>query len=475
MEIVTASGRLRGRALGDGLLFAGIPYAAPPVGALRLRPPREVEPWSGVRDAVEFAPAPAQVGFAGMSGLPSIGATSEDCLYLNVWTPDVSGRRPVIVWIYGGGFETGSASPPNTDGAALSRGTGCVVVAPNYRIGALGFLHLVDHGWTGSTNLGLRDQAAALRWIRENIGAFGGDPDNVTIAGESAGAFSIGSLFALPAAAGTFDKAILSSGNTSRVYSLETAREITADFLAAAQVSTVDELAALPVERILAAQQVVIDNDLGRRNLPGGRAWGTVLDGDILPRRPHDAVTDGSVAGIPLLVSANRDEMRSFQAMQGEAYAPADEAALLDEIGRGGIAQPEAMLAAYRKRAPSADLTTLRTLFLSDAIYKLPAWRLARAQVEAGGRAYAALLTAEPLGEAFGAGHGMDLVYIFDGLAAAHIDTPDNLAIRDDIHQAWGRFAATGDPGWPVYDGRVRVWGGGFAVEPPDDEVTRLS
>jgi para-nitrobenzyl esterase len=491
--VETDRGRVRGLAMGAaGAVFAGIPFAGPPVGPLRLRPPQPVESWSGVRDAVRFPPRPAQSGFAGqqIDMGPSVGVTaegletnpqsSEDCLYLNVWSPGLSGRRPVIVWIYGGGYEVGAASPPDTNGASLAQRADIVVVAMNYRVGALGFLHLVDLGgpeWAGSTNLGLQDQAAALHWVKENIAAFGGDPDNVTIAGQSAGAFSVGSLLAMPIAAGTFGKAILSSGSTSRIFHTDIANVIAEDVLSKLGLSTVDELLDVPVERILAIQSSVVDNDLGLRNLPGGRSWGAVLDGTLLPRRPQDAVKDGVAVDIPLLVSANRDEMRLFQLMQGEAYHPDDEDALLAEITRAGFTQPAQVLAAYRKRAPAADLTQLRTLFLGDAIYRMPVSRLAQAQVAAGGRAYAALFSAEPMGPEIGAGHGMDLPYVFDQLTAMQADTPENLAIRDEMVGTWARFAATGDPGWPAYThANARQFGGDAATvtEPPDDEATAL-
>jgi len=187
--VETAAGTVRGRALPEGgRLFAGIPFAEPPVGELRLRPPRPPAPWRGVREADRFAPAPAQGGSPLMSeasqrapfpAFPTaaITETSEDCLHLNVWNPRATGDgpRPVIVWFYGGGFETGSAAPPYSDGAALARQTGTVVVTAYYRLGALGFLHLVDllgERWAGSTNLALQDQAGALRWVRENIAGF---------------------------------------------------------------------------------------------------------------------------------------------------------------------------------------------------------------------------------------------------------------------------------------------------------------
>jgi len=343
----TAAGQVRGQEVPGGMLFAGIPFAQPPVGALRLRPPRPLAAWTGVRAADAFRPAPAQGGTALGGGAQMPWASDEDCLYLNLFTPALDGSRPAIVWIYGGGFEVGTASPPMTDVAALARATGTVVVAMNYRLGALGWLHLADLGgpdWAGSTNLGLQDQIAALHWVRENIAAFGGDPGNITVAGESAGAFSIG--------------------------------------------------------------------------------------------------------------------------------------ALLADIRRAGIDQSAEMLAAYRARYPHAGLTELRSRFLSDAIYLIPASRLAEAQVAAGGKAYRAVFAADPFGPEAGTPHGMDIMYIFDLLDANNLGTPASHAVRDDLHRAWREFAATGDPGWPGYDpgatGNTRLFGtpGGLTTEPPRDEVT---
>ncbi|HWE70319.1 MAG TPA: carboxylesterase family protein [Acidimicrobiales bacterium] len=482
-------GKLRGRRLEPhGALFAGIPFAAPPVGPLRLGRPQPISSWRGYREAGAFPSPPAQPATVLVNAVTGPGAPSnpEDCLYLNVWTPDLDGSRPVIVWIFGGGFEMGSASPPFTDGEGLMRQTGAVIVAPNYRVGALGFVHLSDLGgpdWAGVTNLGLQDQVAALAWVRTSIDAFGGDPGNVTVAGESAGAFSIGALLGIPAAAGTFRKAILHSGSTQRVYDRDTATGVARDLLTSLGIDGPAGLRDVPVEDILSAQAKVTDRDIGRRNLPGGRAWGTVLDGDVLPRHPHDAVRAGAARDIRLLVGATRDEMLTFEGFQGEGYGPADDEALLSEMKTIGVARPDDMLAGYRGRDPGAGLPRLRSRFLTDAVYRLPASRLAQAQVESGGTAYAFLFSAEPWGEGMGAGHGTDLPFIFgqigtgDGLFSL-ADTAEYRQVREAVQTAWTNFTETGQPGWPEYDpslpDNTRQFGGTTVMvsEPPIDLVT---
>lgn len=505
----TAQGTVRGRALADGgRLFAGLPFAAAPVDELRFRPPQPAARWVGVREAGEFGPAPAQglsrlmtptgdqasvTAAAAVFPTGDITLTSEDCLYLNVWNPGgpaggVDGApRPVIVWFYGGGFEAGTAAPPYCEGAALARQTGAVVVTANYRLGAFGFLHLADFGagWAGCTNFALQDQAAALRWVSENIGAFGGDPGNVTVAGQSAGAFCIGALLAVPAAAGLLHRAILLSGATSRIFDRATAVSMAEDLFAVLRIDDAEGLADVPTSQILDAQASVGSSDIGSRNLPGGRAWGAVLDGDVLPRDPHRAVAEGAALHIPLLLSSTRDEVRVFQLLAGESFRPADEASVHAEMRRAGIREPAALLGAYRRRvADPEDLSALRCAFLSDAAFRLPVARLACAQVKAGGRAYHSILLDEPCGPELGAFHGADLLYLFDKLALVDADTAEHRTVRETLTRAWASFVTTGDPGWPVYEpdsaGNSRAIAGPalgadeMVAEPPLDDVSAL-
>jgi para-nitrobenzyl esterase len=493
-------GALRGKQDDDLAVFAGIPFAAPPVGELRFAPPQPVDPWTDVRDATEFAPnapqgqsrlqseepKPAAGGaFGGLLALAGgASAWSEDCLYLNVWTTGTTQPKPVIVWLYGGGFEGGTANPPATNGAALAKATGCVVVAPAYRVGALGFSHLADLGgadWAGSTNVGLQDQVAALRWCHKNIAAFGGDPANVTVAGLSAGAFCIGAMLAMPSARGLFHRAILHSGSTQRVFPAATATAIATDLLAALHLDEIEDLRTVDAQQILDVQMSVIDTDIGRRNLPGGRSWGVVLDGSVLPEHPHDALTRGAAKDIELLVNANREEMRLFQATQADTFAPADETALLAEIERAGFDDPRALYDAYRKRVTTTGgqdtLAEVRAAFLTDQIYREPATRMAAAQTAAGGKAWNSLFADAPMGQAIGACHGADLLYIFDLISLMGVTDPDRLAVRDAVQGAWRSFATTGDPGWPAYGpGTTRQYGGeaAFVTEPPTDPVTAL-
>ncbi|WP_033285590.1 carboxylesterase/lipase family protein [Streptomyces sp. NRRL F-525] len=482
----TTHGILRGIRTDDGpaALFAGIPFAAPPIGPLRLRPPQLPTPWEGVREATEYRAGPAQRGADGPGGWE----TSEDCLYLNVWTPELEGRRPVLVWIYGGGFELGTASPPTTDGAALSRLTGAVVVAPNYRVGALGWLHPAGPDaaeWTASANLGLQDQTAALHWIHDNIAAFGGDPANITVAGHSAGAFSIGALLAHPAARGTFHKAILHSGSIGRLYPPDISTAITEDLMKQVAAKTMSELQAAPLPRIIEAQHAVIDQDFGARNLPGGRAWGLVHDGTVITEDPATSIAAGAATNIPLLIGANRDEFRTFQYLYASEHYqhPSDERSLLAEMELAGVQHPRDLLEAYRSHEArdaqpnnhSNNLSDLRTRFLSDAVYRRRATHLANLQTKAGGPAHTYLFAAEPLGPHYGAFHGCERFYAFDQLALLNIDTPEHRAARDTLIGAWTAFLTDGAPGWPAYDpddpqgAHTRQIGGetAFVEEPP--------
>lgn len=477
-------------------VFAGIPFAEAPLGALRFRAPKALADTEETIDATTFRPGPAQGGSAlqfesddevekkPASGLSALGGgamsieNSEDCLYLNVWTPDVDGTLPVIVWIYGGGFDIGSGAPPFTDGAALSRLTGAVVVSLNYRVGALGFGYWRGVGgddWAQSSNLGLQDQMAALAWVRRNIASFGGDSANVTVAGESAGAFSIGSLLGIPEARALFDKAIMHSGSTSRIFPVDTADSIAHDLMAALGVTTMEQLQQLDVQAILDVQARVVDGDIGRRNLPGGRSWGAVLDGVVLREHPLTAVANGDAAHIPFIAAANRDETKPFQSGLGDAWNPADEVAILAEIARAGVSDAEAVLAAYRAVAgpEAAELGDLRTAFLSDAIYRRPATEAAAAQRAAGGQAWTYLFSAQPFGPSIGAGHGMDLLYVFDGLSRMGLANESNLAVQKALLDSWAAFARAGDPGWPMYDydtpNTTRQFGGAedLISEPP--------
>jgi para-nitrobenzyl esterase len=497
----TNVGTLRGSHDGEVTVFAGVPFARPPVGDLRFAPPQPIAAWSGVREATDFAADPPQGGsrladkskpsaVGGLGGaLAALGAGaarswSEDCLYLNVWSPDTTGSRPVIVWIYGGGFEGGSASPPMSNGAVLARATGCVIVAANYRVGALGFAHLTDLGgvdWAGSTNLGLQDQVAALRWCQDNITAFGGDPKRVTVGGVSAGAFIIGAMLGVPSASGLFNQAILQSGSTQRVFAPATATAIAEALLAALHLDELAGLREVDAQQILDVQMSVIDTDIGRRNLPGGRSRGVVLDGTVVAEHPHDALRRGAAHDIGLLIGANREEMRLFQQTQADTFAPADESALLAEFERAGFADPPALYDAYRSRLSAEgsedSLAEVRAAFLTEQIYREPATRMAEAQLAAGGRAWTTLFADAPLGPALGAFHGADLMYLFDLLTTMGVTDPDRLAVRDALHSTWRSFATTGDPGWPTHGpATTRQYGSGadFVTEPTEDTVTEL-
>src|SRR5512137_1512649 len=314
--VKTRNGAVRGIAADGVVTFKGIPYAAPPFGANRFRPPQPVRPWSGVRDALDFGPDPPQ-----LPPDPTFHehqVPGEECLNLCVWTPDLKpALRPVMVWITGGMFEIGSAAW--YDGRAFAR-DGVVYVTINYRVGADGFLYLGD----GNANMGLLDQIAALEWVRDNIAAFGGDPTNVTVFGESAGAMSIGLLLSMPRARGLFRRAIPESGAAHTVMSAATARRMGRYLAERLGVEpTREALAAVPVDRFLRAQ-AELKADMWAH--PDPARWGIetvttmlpfhpVIDGDVIPSLPIDRIAAGAGSDVDVLIGTNTDDWRLFVVM----------------------------------------------------------------------------------------------------------------------------------------------------------------
>lgn len=461
--VKTAHGEVQG-ALVDGVhTFLGIPYAAPPFGPNRMRPPQPVESWDGVRDATTYAPAVPQVAPPEAAGPDWDSAlTGEDCLALNVWTPDPGAAGlPVMVWIQGGAFEISSSAA--YDGSRFARdGVVCVVI--NWRVGADGFLYLGD----GIADVGLLDQVAALEWVRDNIASFGGDPGNVTVFGESAGAMSIGTLLAVPRAEGLFRRAILESGAAQHVSPPETALRIGRALAEKLDVPpTRQAIAAVPMERLLAAQ-AELGEELGTRPERWGEdlvmtmPWQPVVDGDVLPGVPIDRVRAGSARDVDVMVGTNTDDWRMFLVLTGEIGEITDEM-LVGSVaaqGRRAVAAyglpAESALPAYRARYPGASPGDLLAAVQTDWWVRIPALRLAEAHARSGGRTYMYEFAWAAPG--FGAIHALEVPFVFDTLdTGARLFGPllgENppQVLADTMHATWISFASSGDPGWPRYD-----------------------
>lgn len=456
LVVETATGLVRGDHKRGAYRYKGIPYAAPPVGAGRFAPPSHAASWTGERDATgRFPVAPQPLG--GVEAL--LGATDgppqseADCLTLNVWTPAPDGaRRPVMVWIHGGAFVTGTGLMPWYDGTNLAA-RDVVVVTLNYRLGALGFLHLADLGgdrYAGSGTVGLLDQAMALGWVRDNIEAFGGDPDNVTIFGESAGAMSVGTQLALPASQGLFHRAIAQSGSVAHTSDRDRATSVAVRLLDLLGLDrrSVDRLRHLPIEAILEAQTKVS----AETRIADGLAFQPTVDGDTLPVAPHEAIRAGAAAGITLLTGTNRDEMRLFTAMDPRLQS-FDEDTLVHRA-RGLVAHdPEGLVQAYRDAMPEATPKELYDAAATDAVFRMPAIALAEAQSDhAPAWLYEFHRESTAFGGALGSPHAVEIPYVFDNLTApgAHFFTGDVTAEMQDLAtrlaDAWTTFARTGDP-----------------------------
>lgn len=456
-----AAGKVSGSSEGPLAVFRGIPFARPPVQELRFGAPQPPERWTGVREATAFGPAPAQSAIdieyvPGFSLWEGIDATSEDCLSLNVWTPGLSGRRPVLVWIHGGAFLKGAGSQALYDGATLATRGDVVVVTANYRLGAFGFLGRDDERF--AANAGLLDQIAVLDWVAEHAAVFGGDPGNVTIFGESAGAISAAALMSCPRAAGRFHRVIAQSGAGRSLPPAATAAEMTDRLLAALGLDAAgtDELLSLPTELIVSAQ-VKVSVDVRRDDLGAGfQPW---IDGEILPHQSTDGLAAGSAAGVPFLVGTNEHEMNLWRVLE-PGLRSLDEAGLAFRVGRlVGDAAGE-LIAAYRNARPSADLPELWQAIWSDREFRIPSLRAAEAQ---SGHAptYSYLFTWRSPAPGVGSCHGLDLPFVFGTLDSKGADAfagsgPAAEALADRMQDAWLSFARTGDPGWPAYERSAR-------------------
>jgi para-nitrobenzyl esterase len=462
--VKTRHGEVRG-SVADGVnAFKGIPYAASPFGANRLRAPRPAEAWSGVRDALTFGPEPPQLRpppqIAAL--VPDPAVPGEDCLNLNIWSPDLgSARQPVMVWIPGGMFEVGSGASYN--GSRFAR-DGIVCVTFNYRVAADGFLYLGD----GNANLGLLDQVAALEWVRENIAAFGGDPGNVTIFGQSAGAMSVGTLLSIPRAEGLFRRAIAQSGAAHHVLSAATARRVGQHLAEKLGIeATREAIAAVPVDRLLQAQ-AELKADLVSHPDPerwGGEVvtsllpWQPVVDGDVIPARPIDRIAAGAAAGIDVMIGTNTDEHRLFL-VPGGAIDRVTAETLAGAVAAYGL-PVEATLTAYRAAHRGASAGDLLAAIQTDWYWRIPAIRLADAHARGGSVTYMYEFAwrSPELNGLIGAGHALEFAFVFDTLdkdiepmlrPLLGTDPPQRLA--DTMHAAWVSFATNGDSGWPKYD-----------------------
>jgi para-nitrobenzyl esterase len=494
----TASGVVRGVTEGDVSIFKGIPFAAPPIGEYRWRPPQPVIPWEGVRDASEFGPNCAQAGWGAAPGSISEGS-SEDCLYLNVWRPagtEPGAKLPVMVWIHGGAFVGGSGSSPGNSGNNFAK-QGVMLITINYRLGRLGHFAFPalskEHPEEPKGSYAFMDQIAALQWVQQNIAAFGGDPENVTIFGFSAGGVSVHSLLTIPAAKGLFQKAISHSGggrdgvltgrpineeNASPYYPVS-AETIGINFARKHGIEGTDA-AALAKLRALKVEEIV-DGGQETDGQGGPRTYsGPILDGKLVVETSESAYKAGRQARVPLMIGNNSAEIGG-----GFVNASSSKEELFSMFGD---LKDEAK-AAYD---PDGNKTfaEVQTRFNTDKVWAEPARFTASSFAAVDEPAYIFLFSYVPASMKermqFGPGHGTDISFVFDNLGVRPGSTPvpEDEAVAKMMNAYWVNFSKTGDPNgkglpkWPVYSPKkneiLDIQSDGKPVGKPDLRKARL-
>jgi para-nitrobenzyl esterase len=484
-EIVTTrAGVIRGVRDGGVSRFLGVPYAAAPVGANRFAAPQPVQPWPGIRNATQPGPNAPQMGgaFPGLDIAPLVGegwVKGEDYLNVNIWTPDCSAKGlPVMVWIHGGGFVGGAALAASHDGTAFAR-SGVVLMSITYRLGIEGFLPMEG----APTNLGLRDQIAALAWVKENAAVFGGDPSNITVFGESAGAMSIADLVGSPLAQGLFQKAIIQSGHGGMVRAIKVNQRLTAKIAGKARIkSDRAGFASLSLEDTIAAMaaaqapgfRVDLRDETGRNPSYGLSRFLPVFGDDVLPERPHDAMARGVGKDIQVLIGANAEEMNLYFVPTGVRDKINGLLAWF-MIGRS-IKNAWGILKAYGLGKKGQKAGDVMTRAMSDLVFRYPVRQFAAAH-QGRTHVYDFAWRSTAWKGQLGACHGIEVPFVFNTLAC--VTGPQSLAgeappqaLADAVHKVWVDFAASGRLPWPEYDVTSRqVYALASATAGPDPEM----
>jgi para-nitrobenzyl esterase len=499
VEVKTSHGRLRGAKTTDLTTFKGIPYAGSVSGANRFKRAPALNSWDGVRDAFAFGAPSLQPGQR-----RNEPAQAEDCLFLNVWTPAADNRkRPVMFYSHGGGFTTGSAASSYQDGGNLARTFDVVVVATNHRLGLVGYLYLGDLGgdeYATSGNQGLLDIVDGLTWVRQNIEAFGGDPSNVMIFGESGGGAKTSCLYAMPSAAPYFNKASIESGPGIRMMSRQAAAETTLMVLKELGIEQADwrKILDVPAERLMQVQGALgrtgggpLGTNGGRKGMGGGSrpgGFGPVVDGTILPRHPFEPEAPAISKEKPLMVGYNRDEtVFFFNQQRNTEVFKLTEAALKDRLSKEFEGNAEVIYDAYHKSRPDASPSDLYIAITTARMIGLGATTIAeRKAAQRGAPAYMYVFRHENPSlipgtqHKMGTPHAMEITYKFynvpqpgqpganagpqagQGGGLMSISRPESIKAAHNMAELWSTFARTGRPAanrqpeWPAYNTQAR-------------------
>lgn len=454
----TTYGPVQGKVKDDAVLFCGVPYAAPPVGDLRFKATQPHVGWQQVRPATKFSPAAPQLPGGGMTDSLPV-QWDEDCLYLNICTPAVDDKkRPVFFWIHGGAYRTGQGAIPWYDGGEFARNGDIVVVSINYRMGALGFTNLSRFGEEFATSgaNGTLDQITALNWVIDNIANFGGDPEQITVAGESAGAFSVGTLLASPMSQNRFRRAVPQSGAGQHTIPAAITERVADCLMEKSGTTNIDGLMSLSADDMLGAQAAVeaaaIKGEI--EGLGPIQPFYPSEGNEVIPVSPLEAIKAGASCDVDVLIGTNKDESTLFVT---EGY---DNDKLVRGVARYGADQ--SLVDVYKTHFPDASATDLAVQIQTDYTFRIPAINLAEAREGQAAKTFMYLFAWESRVPHLKSTHALEIPFVFNNLAKAGVKAflgpgPMPNEVAETMHQAWIGFIRNGDPGWAEYNTESRI------------------